>query len=107
MGTGNELSPRVIGEQFGQEQVTLLGTQLPAHTHQLNTSAGDADASDPTEAFLATAALPTYASEGGLVAMSPEAIKVAPGGSQPHENMPPFLCMNYYIALQGIYPSRP
>jgi microcystin-dependent protein len=102
--TGSGLA---IGQAGGSETVTLTATNLPAHTHVANaasagTTLGPASqywAADPGENVAPYAAAP----DGNV--MSGAAIG-AQGGSQPHENMQPFLAITFIIALQGIYPSR-
>jgi microcystin-dependent protein len=106
MGKAPGLQPRTPGQQGGEEQVTLTADGLAAHSHQLNTNAGDAQSTSPEGGYLSQASVPTYATDGGLVSMSSEAIKAAPGGGQAHENMPPFLAINYLICIAGIFPSR-
>ena len=94
-----------LGEAAGAEVVTLTTQQIPAHTHTLqagvngeyNAPAGHVWASWPGRQY-------TDASTG-LQPLSAEALS-ASGGGQPHNNMPPFLVVNFIIALEGIYPSR-
>lgn len=110
-GQGPGLSPRTLGEVSGTETVTLLVTQMPAHNHgfTLNAVSEAGDTSVPTGAYLAnTGALDKeYKASGTVVAMNSGAGAVgASGGSQPHSNMPPYLVLNFYIALEGIFPSR-
>jgi microcystin-dependent protein len=108
-GQGPGLSPRVIGEAGGSPTVTLLATELPAHTHAAHAVAGGADATNPAGELWANQAgrtpPPAYASSANT-AMSQAALATA-GGGQPHNNMPPYLAVNFIIALQGIFPSRP
>lgn len=106
-GQGPGLSPRTLGEQGGSETVTLISTQMPAHNHsmQANTEAGNA--TEPTGNFLAAdlnGTLNPYIDTANTT-MNPASIGVA-GGSQPHNNMSPFTCVNFIIALEGIFPSR-
>jgi microcystin-dependent protein len=108
-GQGPGLSPRSLGQVGGSETVTLLTNQMPAHTHQLNASNQEGNASAPTgslmSAFPSDATAICYHDGNPNTTMSPQAIG-ATGGSQPHDNMPPFLCVNFIIALEGIYPSH-
>lgn len=106
-GQGPGLSNRVLGEAGGAETVTLLNTQIPAHTHTLMAVTEAGDASAPGGAFLANSGAldKEYKSTGTPVAMNSNAISIT-GGSQPHSNIQPYLVLNFYIALQGIYPSR-
>jgi microcystin-dependent protein len=97
----------VLGQAAGEAQHTLTAAEMPAHTHApaARAQAGD----NPSPAGRAWGQQPadkTYApASSALVAMSPQAVAPA-GGGQPHENRPPFLVLNFVIALQGIFPSR-
>lgn len=115
MGQGPGLSNYSQGEMAGQEHVTLIQTQIPAHTHALTASSANGTVSDPTNAVIANNqvtiergnTVPGNAFNPGPAntVMNPQAIQPA-GGSQPHENRQPYTAMNYIIALQGIFPSR-
>jgi microcystin-dependent protein len=107
-GNGAGLTPRVIGEVGGETSVTLLTSQIPAHTHAaMNAPASNADT--PTNTVFGGGSRgkePAYAPTSASTAlMNAQAIGLA-GGSQPHNNMPPYLTLNFIIALQGIFPSR-
>jgi microcystin-dependent protein len=97
----------VLGESGGEAQHTLTTAEMSAHTHApaARAQAGD----NPSPAGRAWGQRPadqTYApASSTLVAMSPQAV-AAVGGGQPHENRPPFLVINFVIALVGIFPSR-
>ncbi len=106
-GSGPGLTPRTLGEVSGTETVTLLSTQMPAHTHSLLAVSDPGDASAPQGNLLANSGAldKEYKSTGTVVAMSPSAIGIA-GGSQPHSNIQPYLVVNFYIATEGIFPSR-
>ncbi len=109
-GQGPGLSLRDLGEIGGEQTVTLLVSEMPAHSHsvQAATSGGTDSPAGVTwgESRLGKTALPVYAASGpNNVAMSAQALSVA-GGSLPHNNMPPYLCLTFIIALQGIYPAR-
>ena len=106
------LSNYVLGEQTGTENVTLLQNQMPMHTHQVQASTTNGSSSTAQNAVPATAAPARGQSSGPDIygtavntTMNPQMIS-ASGGSQPHENMQPSLCVSFIIALQGIYPSR-
>jgi len=99
----------VLGARSGQETVSLNSTHMPAHAHTLQASATPASANDPTGNVLAKKAkfgVDMYHDDTGAVAqMRPSALSPV-GGSQPHDNMQPYLTLNFVIALQGIFPSR-
>ena len=102
-GRGPGLTSRRLGENGGAEQVTVSESQMPSHSHSMQGVAG-ADQAAPDNAHgLGNA--PVYATPGTIVAMGADMVGNT-GGSQPHNNMQPFLAMNFIIALQGLYPSR-
>lgn len=105
-GQGPGLSQRFIGEEGGVETVTLLESEIPAHSHTVMTVNDIADTNQPTNNGLArSSGAAVYGTAGGTVQMSP--IALAPAGSDfPHNNMQPYLAMNFVIALQGVYPPR-
>ena len=107
-GMGPGLSPRQQGEMAGNETVTLLASEIPAHTHTLRASLDDADLSIPTpgRTLAKSQGGNIYGPVGSTAALSPQALAPA-GGSAPHNNMQPYLTLNYCIALQGIFPQRP
>ncbi|HEX8692642.1 MAG TPA: tail fiber protein [Longimicrobium sp.] len=106
MGTGPDGTTYQIGEMAGTEQETLTVQQIPAHSHALLASglaAGDLAATDNVTATPTTKRI--YAPPNSPVAMNPGTVQPA-GGSQPHENTQPFLCINFIISLFGIFPSQ-
>jgi microcystin-dependent protein len=114
-GNGAGLSPYVIGEAAGTENVSLLTTQMPSHSHPVNactTTSGNA--AQPAGAYPATdqitgetkgGTVNTYSTAAPNATMNPNMIGLQ-GGSQPHSNLQPFLVVNYCIAMAGIFPSR-
>jgi len=105
MGTGPGLSPRVIGSKGGSENVTLTTAQLPGHTHVFSASNAAGSQSDPTGAVLAASpSVDLYIEEAPFAALNTASMTNA-GSSQPHTNLQPFQCVNFIIALFGIYPS--
>ncbi len=103
-GQGPGLSNRRLGAKAGAEHVTLTVNQLPSHSHQLVASNDTANENLPTNNTLANTINRIYV-DVTTTAMSSEAITNV-GGSQSHSNLMPFLCINFIIALFGIYPSR-
>ncbi len=104
MGSDPQGNPYVIGQVAGSESVTLINAQLPLHTHPAQADTRPGSQTSPTGHYWAGAAANSYAGSGNAN-MNPGAIGVA-GGSQPHDNMPPFLAINFVIALSGIFPSQ-
>jgi microcystin-dependent protein len=106
-GQGPGLSLVDLGQQQGSETVTLLQPEMPAHNHPLRASAFPADVQAPgPNAVLALADAQIYKNTAsGLVPMGP-AMEALQGGDQPHNNVQPYLTLNYCIALQGVYPPR-
>lgn len=101
---GPGLSLHDIGETGGSENVTLLVTEIPQHTHALR-AADDAPVQSPAGMSLGRSPSGPYATGAADSLMSPGAIGVA-GSSFPHNNMPPYLTFTFCIALQGIFPPR-
>jgi microcystin-dependent protein len=104
-GQGPGLQNYLIGDTGGEEQVTLTIAQMPAHTHRAVGSSALADTTAVGGNVWGTTAVFLYSSGSPSTPMNPLAIG-AVGGGLPHENRPPFLVMNFIIALQGIFPSR-
>lgn len=105
-GQGPGLSLHDIGEEAGSETVTLLESEIPAHTHTMRASLDDADVRIPTPArSLAKSSANMYATGNPNAPMAQQALTPA-GGSQPHNNMMPYLTLNFCIALQGVFPPR-
>lgn len=109
-GQGPGLSFRSVGETGGQNNVTLAITEIPTHSHLANAKAS-ANTADPNGLIWGNPGTvkppPKFysSSNAGLVQMSGSAINVT-GGGQPHNNLMPYLTLNFCIALQGIFPSR-
>lgn len=110
-GQGPGLTPRALGERGGAESVTLSSAQLAPHTHALNASGQQGDGPVPDGAVWAVSVDPNTGvplnSYGTTptTAMSPQALGMT-GDGLPHPNVQPYLCVNFIIALEGIYPSR-
>lgn len=109
-GTGPGLSTYVIGQRAGTETVTVLPTQMPAHTHTLVATTAAATAVTPGTTLLPAAVsgdtfYVNTITGNNRVAMSAQSTSNS-GGSQPHENRMPTLTVQYCIATQGIFPSQ-
>jgi microcystin-dependent protein len=107
-GAGPGLSTYAIGQIGGVENVTLVVSQMPAHTHGLTASAanGNTDTPGPTTVLAKNAAgVPQFSTAAPGTSMAPNSIGVA-GSNLPHENRMPYLGLNWVIAMQGIFPSR-
>ncbi len=101
-GQGPGLQNYTQGQVGGTETVGLLPTQIPSHSHTVACSAEESSSSSPTGQLLANGSI--YASTPNNT-MSPAMIG-ASGGNQAHENMPPYLVLNWIIALEGVFPPR-
>ena len=108
MGQGPGLSNYSEGEVGGVENVTLLTTQMPVHTHpaQVNAASGATSKSPGGNLPAFTSGGSSYGPTADLVMASNMVNIGAAGGSQPHENRQPYLALNWCICLFGIFPSR-
>jgi microcystin-dependent protein len=95
----------VIGETGGTESVTLTTQQIPVHSHAPLASADPATQKQVANMVLGRAPAEAYATEVTLDTLSNQSITPV-GGSQPHENMQPYIAMNYIISLFGIFPHQ-
>jgi microcystin-dependent protein len=113
-GQGNGLSLRDLGEQGGEEQVTLLVSEIPLHNHNIMCSNNDPAASIPTNQQPAKGLWDSGAESGVIGFYSTVAQNatmafqaLAPyGGGLPHNNMQPYLFVNFCLAMQGVFPPR-
>ena len=107
-GNGPGLSARVIGESGGVENVTLLQTQMPTHTHSVSLGASSSDGvrKNPTGSVPAATAGSSYAAPGDADGVMAAAVVGTSGGNQPHPNIQPYLVLNWCICTEGIFPSR-
>jgi len=99
MHTGNA---HTLGERAGEQNHTLVTQELPSHTHLVTASAANGSVPGPG---VPAAVNNVYGPASNLVSLDPAGISSV-GGSQPHNNMMPFLGLSFCIALQGIFPSR-
>lgn len=107
-GQGPGLSLHDQGETGGSESVTLLQSEMPAHTHQMKGAAQDpalAKAVNPEASWALSQGGPIYQSSSNTQ-MAQEAVAPA-GGGLPHNNMQPYVTLQFCIAVQGVFPSRP
>jgi microcystin-dependent protein len=107
MGNGPDGVNYQLGEAAGVESVTLSTQQIPVHTHQLIGTTSPALETGPGGNLFGVSGAVEYAIAGQSAdnAMNPAAISPV-GGSQPHENCQPFLCINYIISLFGLFPQQ-
>lgn len=109
-GRGPGLTARRLGEELGSSTVTLNESQIPSHNHPVRANLSPGDEAVPSNATSLSAtggrgdALYS-AGTSNLVPLADETLQ-ASGGNQAHDNMQPYLALNFIIALQGIYPSR-
>jgi|PlaIllAssembly_1097288.scaffolds.fasta_scaffold00327_5 microcystin-dependent protein len=95
----------VLGEQAGVESVTLTAQQIPAHTHGHSASASPASTTgNPTGLTADAGTTLIYGADAPSIPLNAAAISTV-GGSQPHDNMAPFLAVSYIISMFGIFPS--
>jgi len=96
----------VVGQTGGEESVTLTASQMPAHSHVPQADSNAATLSDPGGAvWAASIDYAQFAPSPGATPLNPQSLAPA-GGSQPHDNMIPFLTINFIISLFGVFPSQ-
>jgi microcystin-dependent protein len=110
-GAGPGLTSRVVGEAGGSSFVTVTTSEMPAHNHVPMGDGGSGTAVGTTTSGTVwgsgtRSSAKLYAGDANLVAMSPLAVGIA-GGTQPHNNVQPYLGLTFIIALEGIFPQRP
>jgi microcystin-dependent protein len=104
-GQGPGLNPYTIGETGGSANVTLTSATVPPHSHSVLAAKGGGTTSSPAGTALAEAAI--YAAAGQAASpMNAQALGGPVGNGQPHNNMMPYLTLNWIIAMQGIFPPR-
>jgi microcystin-dependent protein len=105
-GQGPGLTYYVVGQSAGVAAHQLTDAEMPAHTHQLQAAAGAATSKAANGALFASVTAPTPPYHGAVGLKSGQGMLQASGGSQPHNNLQPYLTLKFIIALQGIYPPR-
>ncbi len=109
VGQGPGLQNYTQGEMSGEETHTLIATEMPAHTHSITASSAIGTQSSPAGAVIAgsdpSRGSAHFAPDNPDSTLAAQTISAA-GGSQPHNNLQPYLVGNYCIALEGIFPSR-
>ena len=93
------------GQAAGEEVHTISQSEMPAHNHFVQATSSASNTNLPDGNLLASINAPQYNSPTQLTTLHPSSVTNV-GGSQPHDNMPPYLVLNFIIALQGIFPSR-
>jgi microcystin-dependent protein len=107
MGQGSGLSSYTIGQNGGVEIVTLTTQQIPVHNHALLASAAaGTDAGPGGNVLAASTTVALYSAHAPSKALNAGSVS-SDGGSQPHDNFQPYLCVSFIISLFGAYPSRP
>ncbi|MEO8164153.1 MAG: tail fiber protein [Betaproteobacteria bacterium] len=104
-GQGPGLSSYVNGQSAGSETVTLTTQQIPQHSHAAQASSQTGTQAGPGNGLWAASGLNQFANANATQPMNSTLIQQA-GGSQPHDNLMPYLAISCIIALQGIFPSR-
>lgn len=105
-GTAADGQTYQLGEAAGVESVTLTTQQIPIHNHAMLATTDGGSASNPGGNILANcSALKLYTASAPSIALHAQAITPV-GGSQPHENLQPYLCISFIISLFGIFPSQ-
>lgn len=109
-GIAEGMTQRVLGEEGGATDVALTTAEMPSHTHLASASTSSGTSGSPGGAVWGKAsfgkvAVNLYSTAAPNVAMSGSAITPI-GGNLPHNNMQPYLCVNFIIALSGIFPQR-
>jgi microcystin-dependent protein len=106
-GQGPGLSERFLGEQGGEPSVTLLTSEMPSHNHVAQAKSALGNSQTPAaQTWGGSNNAKQYVNTAPNIAMSALALAVS-GSSFPHNNMQPYLAVNFIIALQGVFPQRP
>jgi microcystin-dependent protein len=114
MGQGSGLSYYDEGQEGGQDNVTLMSSEMPAHAHTVTAGtvaipgySGTGNTDSPENSYPANSTKSYSATTSGNMSSTANAVQLSvAGGNQPHNNLQPYLVVRYIIALQGIYPPR-
>lgn len=104
-GSGRGMGNYVLGQAGGAETVTLSASHLPVHTHPLTATNDSANSQNPGGMVPARSSADVFTAQASPLAMNANAI-TATGQSQPHDNVQPFQCVNFIIALEGTFPTK-
>ncbi len=106
-GQGPGLTSRALGETGGEDTVTLLQSEMPVHTHALDAVAvlATSQTPDPTMSLARSRTIKAYSTADQQVSMNSQSL-TASGSSLPHNNLMPYLTLNFCIALHGVFPPR-
>lgn len=105
VGRSNGGDDHTLGQKSGEENHTLSANEMPGHGHTLRASGNEPATPVPTGNMLAASLNELYVDPAGLAAMHSGTVANV-GGGQGHENMQPYLALNFCIALRGLFPSR-
>lgn len=105
-GQGSGLAERFLGEQSGSPFLTLLASEMPVHNHIANAKTSLGNSQTPAaQTWAGSNVAKQYVNTVPNTPMSPQALAIT-GGSLPHNNLQPYLVVNFIIALQGVFPPR-
>ena len=104
-GQGPGLSNQILGQKSGTESVTLTTNQIPNHNHPAQARSDSGNQGTPNNGVWANSGQSAYGTGAGSLPMKSTLLATS-GGNQPHENMMPFLTINFIISLYGIYPTQ-
>jgi microcystin-dependent protein len=104
-GTGSGLSNKILGEMGGTESVTLTTQQIPTHNHPAQAKVESGNQASPGNGVWASSGQSVYGTGAGALAMKATLISGS-GGSQPHDNLMPYLTISFIIALYGVFPHQ-
>lgn len=110
VGSGQSPTSKVVlAQNGGTETITITQQQLPTHRHSYNALSGDSESDQPTNNFISPKAGNFYAKKDAtdqLLPMNAEVMTPTKGDGLPHNNMSPFITINYIICVQGYYPAQ-